>query len=44
MPLPFGSVLRDSFVDAIAHGDADLDWAAVAEVIRRRAGLAEVGS
>ncbi|WP_204072500.1 NAD(P)-dependent oxidoreductase [Planotetraspora phitsanulokensis] len=40
VPLPFGSVLRDSFVDAIAHGDADLDWAAVAEVIRRRAGLA----
>lgn len=39
VPLPLGSVLRDAFVDAIAHGDADRDWAAVAEVARRRAGL-----
>lgn len=39
VPLPLGSVLRDAFLDAIAHGDADKDWAAVAEVARRRAGL-----
>ncbi|MDH6126412.1 3-hydroxyisobutyrate dehydrogenase-like beta-hydroxyacid dehydrogenase [Kitasatospora sp. GP82] len=39
VPLPFGSVLRDAFLDAIAHGDADRDWSAVAEVSRRRAGL-----
>jgi len=38
VPLPFGSVLRDSFLEAIAHGDGDLDWAALAEVSRRRAG------
>ena len=38
VPLPFASVLRDAFLEAIAHGDADLDWAAVAEVARRRAG------
>ncbi|MGK4579243.1 NAD(P)-dependent oxidoreductase [Kitasatospora sp. HPMI-4] len=39
VPLPFGSVLRDAFLDAIAHGDAERDWSAVAEVARRRAGL-----
>ncbi|KJK59393.1 NAD(P)-dependent oxidoreductase [Saccharothrix sp. ST-888] len=39
VPLPFGGVLRDAFLDAVAHGDADRDWAAVAEVARRRAGL-----
>ena len=37
---PFGSVLRDNFLDAIAHGDADRDWTAVAKVALRRAGLA----
>lgn len=39
VPLPFGSVLRDAFVDAVAHGDADRDWSAVADVTRRRAAL-----
>ncbi|WP_371480528.1 NAD(P)-dependent oxidoreductase [Kitasatospora sp. NBC_00315] len=39
VPLPFGSVLRDAFLDALAHGDGDKDWAAVAAVSRRRAGL-----
>ncbi|MFE7594300.1 NAD(P)-dependent oxidoreductase [Kitasatospora sp. NPDC057512] len=39
VPLPIGSVLRDAFLDALAHGDGDKDWAAVAEVARRRAGL-----
>ena len=38
VPLPFASVLRDGFLEAIAHGDGDLDWAALAEVSRRRAG------
>jgi 3-hydroxyisobutyrate dehydrogenase-like beta-hydroxyacid dehydrogenase len=38
-PLPFASVLRDNFVDAIAHGDGDKDWAAVSKVALRRAGL-----
>jgi 3-hydroxyisobutyrate dehydrogenase-like beta-hydroxyacid dehydrogenase len=38
VPLPFASVLRDSFLEAIAYGDGDLDWAALAEVSRRRAG------
>ncbi|MFZ0559584.1 MAG: NAD(P)-dependent oxidoreductase [Methylovirgula sp.] len=38
-PLPFAGILRDNFVDAIAHGDADKDWAAVSKVALRRAGL-----
>lgn len=38
-PMPFASVLRDNFVDAIAHGDADKDWGAVSKVALRRAGL-----
>jgi len=38
-PLPFASVLRDNFIDAIGHGDTDKDWSAVAAVAARRAGL-----
>ena len=38
VPLPFGSVLRDNFLDAIAHGDAERDWTAVAKVALRPAG------
>jgi 3-hydroxyisobutyrate dehydrogenase-like beta-hydroxyacid dehydrogenase len=39
VPLPFASVLRDTFLDAIANGDADKDWSAIARVAARRAGL-----
>ncbi|MFM1724232.1 NAD(P)-dependent oxidoreductase [Rhodococcus sp. PAM 2766] len=38
--LPFGSVLEDLFLDALAHGQADQDWSAITEATRRRAGLA----
>lgn len=38
-PLPFASVLKDNFLDAIAHGEGDLDWAALANVAARRGGL-----
>lgn len=37
--LPFGSVLEDLFLDALAHGQADQDWSAITEATRRRAGL-----
>ena len=37
-PLPFASVLRDNLVEAIAQGDGERDWTALAEVTRRRAG------
>ena len=40
VPLPFGSVLRENFIDAVAHGHGGKDWSAVAEVAVRRAGLA----
>jgi 3-hydroxyisobutyrate dehydrogenase-like beta-hydroxyacid dehydrogenase len=43
VPLPFGSVLRDNFLDAIAHGDAERDWTAVAKVALRRAGRGASG-
>ncbi len=39
VPLPLASLLRDGFLEAIAHGDADRDWAALAKVAARRAGL-----
>ena len=39
VPLPFASVLRDAFLDALAHGDANKDWAVIAKVAARRAGL-----
>jgi 3-hydroxyisobutyrate dehydrogenase-like beta-hydroxyacid dehydrogenase len=40
-PLPFASVLRDHFLEAIANGDDQRDWSAVAEVAMRHAGLGE---
>jgi 3-hydroxyisobutyrate dehydrogenase-like beta-hydroxyacid dehydrogenase len=39
VPMPFAGVLRDSFLDALAQGDPDMDWASVAEVPHRRARL-----
>jgi 3-hydroxyisobutyrate dehydrogenase-like beta-hydroxyacid dehydrogenase len=39
VPLPFANVLRDAFLDALAHGDENKDWAAIAKVAARRAGL-----
>jgi len=38
-PAPLAALIRDNFIDAIAHGAQDLDWAALATVARRRAGL-----
>ena len=39
VPLPFANVLRDAFLDALAHGDEKKDWAAIAKGAARRAGL-----
>jgi 3-hydroxyisobutyrate dehydrogenase-like beta-hydroxyacid dehydrogenase len=39
VPLPIASLLRDNFLDAIAQGDGDKDWSAIADVSARRAGL-----
>ncbi|WP_279028835.1 NAD(P)-dependent oxidoreductase [Gibbsiella quercinecans] len=38
-PMPFASVLKDNFLDAVAQGDGELDWAALAKVATRRSGL-----
>lgn len=38
VPMPFASVLRDNFIDAISHGDGERDLAALARVAARRSG------
>lgn len=39
VPLPFASVLRDNYLDALAHGGEGKDWSVVSRVAARRAGL-----
>ena len=39
VPLPFASVLRDHFLEALAARRSEDDWAALAEVAARHAGL-----
>jgi 3-hydroxyisobutyrate dehydrogenase-like beta-hydroxyacid dehydrogenase len=39
VPMPFASVLRDHFLEALADGKAEHDWAALAEIAARHAGL-----
>ncbi|MFC5435531.1 NAD(P)-dependent oxidoreductase [Rhodanobacter umsongensis] len=43
VPLPFAGVLRDSLLEALAAGDAGMDWSALALVAARRAHLDERG-
>ncbi|KTS36487.1 oxidoreductase [Methylobacterium indicum] len=38
VPMPLASVLRDSLLDALAHGDGEKDLAALATVSARRSG------
>lgn len=38
-PMPFASVLRDHLLEAVAAGEGERDWAALAEVARRHAGM-----
>ncbi|QCT21412.1 NAD(P)-dependent oxidoreductase [Jejubacter calystegiae] len=38
VPMGIAGVLRDSYLDALAHGDEKLDWAALATVSARRSG------
>jgi 3-hydroxyisobutyrate dehydrogenase-like beta-hydroxyacid dehydrogenase len=37
-PLPIGSLLRDHFIESIANGDGEKDWAALAAGAFRRSG------
>jgi 3-hydroxyisobutyrate dehydrogenase-like beta-hydroxyacid dehydrogenase len=39
VPLPFASVLRDQFLEALAAGKARQDWSALAAIAARHAGL-----
>jgi 3-hydroxyisobutyrate dehydrogenase-like beta-hydroxyacid dehydrogenase len=39
VPLPIASLIHDHFVEALALGRGDLDWSAVATVMRDAAGL-----
>lgn len=38
-PMPIASLIRDHFLSAMAHGQAELDWSSVARVSARNAGL-----
>ncbi|WP_024557562.1 NAD(P)-dependent oxidoreductase [Franconibacter pulveris 1160] len=38
VPMGIAGVLRDNYLDALAHGDEKLDWAALATVSARRSG------
>jgi 3-hydroxyisobutyrate dehydrogenase-like beta-hydroxyacid dehydrogenase len=38
-PMPLASLIHDQFVSAMAHGQADQDWASLANVAARNAGL-----
>jgi 3-hydroxyisobutyrate dehydrogenase-like beta-hydroxyacid dehydrogenase len=37
-PMPIASVVRDSLIEAVAHGDGEKDFAVLGEVAARRAG------
>jgi 3-hydroxyisobutyrate dehydrogenase-like beta-hydroxyacid dehydrogenase len=43
VPMPFASVLRDNFMELIATGGGESDWAALAQLAARRAGLDQRG-
>lgn len=39
-PMPMASVIRDRMLDAMAHGQGEMDWSSVAKAAARQAGLA----
>jgi 3-hydroxyisobutyrate dehydrogenase-like beta-hydroxyacid dehydrogenase len=39
VPLPFAGIVRDRFLAALAHGDGELDWSAIAKRAAGDAGL-----
>jgi len=38
-PMPLASLIRDQFLSAMAHGQAELDWSSVTQVAARDAGI-----
>jgi 3-hydroxyisobutyrate dehydrogenase-like beta-hydroxyacid dehydrogenase len=41
-PMPLASLIRDHFLSAVAHGQAEMDWSSMARVLARNAGLQEL--
>jgi 3-hydroxyisobutyrate dehydrogenase-like beta-hydroxyacid dehydrogenase len=41
VPMPLASVIRDHMVEALAHGQEEMDWSSIARVIAGNAGLKE---
>jgi 3-hydroxyisobutyrate dehydrogenase-like beta-hydroxyacid dehydrogenase len=41
MPMPLASLIHGHFLAAIAHGQGEMDWAGLAQVIAENAGLGE---
>ncbi len=39
VPMPLASVIRDHMVEAMAHGQEEMDWSSIARVIAGNAGL-----
>ena len=44
VPMPVASVVRDSLIEAVAHGDAERDFAVLGRVAARRAGQKTAGN
>jgi type IV secretory pathway VirD2 relaxase len=40
--MPLASLIRDHFLSAMAHGQAEMDWSSMARVLARNAGLQEL--
>ncbi len=38
-PMPMASVIRDRFLDAMAHGQAEMDWSSIARSAMRQSGV-----
>jgi hypothetical protein len=41
VPLPLASLLRDRFLNLLAHGGEELDWSAIGALAAKDAGLVE---
>jgi 3-hydroxyisobutyrate dehydrogenase-like beta-hydroxyacid dehydrogenase len=41
VPMPIAGILRDRYLQALAQGLSDFDWAAIAELARRNAGVGQ---
>ena len=39
VPMPIASLLRDHFIEGVAQGQGDMDWAWLAKLAARRAGM-----